>query len=88
MKRAFWVALLLCAGGGALWWATLSQAVFSCEACIERDGRRLCQTVRAASEDAARETARSNVCNAIGRDLTDRLACQTAPTTTVVCGRP
>jgi len=88
MKRALWTLLLVGAAGGVLWWASLSQAAFSCEACVERDGHRLCQTVRAATEDAARQTALSNVCNATGRDLTERLACQAAPTTTVVCGRP
>jgi hypothetical protein len=88
MKRAALIVLGVAAASGLLWWASLSQAAFSCEACIEVDGRRLCQTVRAASEDAARQTAVSNVCNSVGRDLTERLACQNAPTTVVVCGRP
>jgi len=88
MKRAAWVVLGLAALIGILWWGTLSQAGFSCEACIEAGGRQLCQTVQAESEEMARQTAVSNVCNSVGRDLTERLACQSAPTTRVVCGRP
>lgn len=88
MKRAALALLGLLAAVAVLYWASLSQAAFSCEACVEIAGRRLCQTVRAESEDAARGTAVSNVCNAVGSDLTERLACQSAPTTTVVCGRP
>jgi len=88
VKRAVAIVLALTALVGLLYWASLSQAGYSCEACADKAGMRLCQTVAAASEDLARQTAVSNVCNAVGQDLTERLACQAAATTTVTCGRP
>ncbi len=88
MKRALLALLGVVGAVGALYWVSVSQAAFSCEACVDASGQRFCQTVRAATEETSHENARANVCNATRGDLTQRLACRNAPSTTVVCGRP
>lgn len=85
MPRPLLIALAIAAFAALLWAVTMAGAGVACEACTDVGGERVCQRVRAPTHDEATQTAISNLCNATGRDLGDRLACQRAASTTIQC---
>lgn len=85
MPRALVITGIVAAFAGLLWAATMAGAGISCEACLDLGGKPFCQTVRAATHEQAAQTVISNLCNAAGRDVTDRLACQRSPGTKLRC---
>lgn len=85
MNRVWTRMAIVAAGLALLWFATMRQAGVRCEACTDMGGERLCRAVHGGSHEMAAQTALSNLCNELHRDLTARLACQRAPTTTLHC---
>lgn len=84
--RRFLIGLaVLAAGAGMLYAVTLSMTGVECEVCVQAEGGSLCRTVAAASRDAAAGTAISNACAVVGRNVTERVACERREPLSLVC---
>jgi hypothetical protein len=68
-----------------LYAATVRHAGVECEACVEGPAGRLCRTVAGATEEQAAGTAMSNACALVGRNVTERLACERRPPASLAC---
>lgn len=85
MRRWVGSAAVLLAVAGVLYFATLSQAGFECEACMEFQGRQSCRTVAGPSEADARRGAISNACATLTSGVTETLRCEGAPPVRLEC---
>ena len=85
MNRVWTRVAIAAAGLALLWFATMQQAGVRCEACSDLGGQPVCRVVHGASHEMAAKIALSNLCNELHGDLTSRLACQRAPTTSLHC---
>lgn len=70
-----------------LYVATLSQAAFECEACMEFDGRRECRTVMGPSREEAERGAVSNACALLTRGVTETVRCEGSRPARLECRR-
>jgi hypothetical protein len=88
MRRALIVIAILAVVGYGLYAATIRLAAVECEACVEDAAGRVCRTVAGASQDQASSTALSNACAVLGRNVTERLACERRPPAALSCRTP
>lgn len=87
--RGFLIGLaVLVAGAALLYGVTMSMTGIECEVCVQAEGGSLCRTVAAATRDAAVGTALSNACAVVGRNVTERVACERREPLSLVCHAP
>jgi hypothetical protein len=67
---------VLIAGGGALYWTTLSHAGVECEVCIRYEGRERCASAAAPSEAEAEQAATMTACGVLAGGVTGAISCQ------------
>jgi len=85
MRRAL-IGLAAAAGlVGLLYAVTMGMTGVECEVCVQAEGGSLCRTVAAATRDAAVGTALSNACAVVGRNVTERVACERRDPLSLVC---
>ena len=68
---------------GALLYSTMNLAKFRVEVCMSFNGRTDCRTASADTEEHALRSATSNACGLIASGVTDSLACEHSPPTSV-----
>jgi hypothetical protein len=89
MKWTSWLAAAVLLGIVALVViSSLRVASVRCEVCVSFGGREACRSVEAASEDEARHGAHANACALLASGVTDTLACERTPNSTVRCAAP
>ena len=89
MKWTSWLAAAVLAGIAAVVVvSSLRVADVRCEVCVSFDGREACRSVEAASEEEARAGAHTNACALLASGVTDTLACERTPDTSVRCAAP
>jgi hypothetical protein len=69
----------------ALYAATLSQAGFECEVCVEWRDRQNCRVVVGPTQAEARNGAISNACATLTRGVTEGLRCEGKEPVSVQC---
>lgn len=75
MKRLLVTLAVGLAVVGLLYAATLSQAGFECEACMQFEGRQTCRSVVGPTLDEAKRDAISNACALLTSGVTRSLRC-------------
>jgi hypothetical protein len=85
MRRIALTAAVLALVVVALYAATLSQAGFECEACVEWEGRQSCRVVVGPTQAEARSGAISNACATLTRGVTEVLRCGGTEPVSVQC---
>jgi hypothetical protein len=89
MKWTSWLAAAVLVGIVAVVVvSSLRVADVRCEVCVSFDGQEACRSVEAASEEEARRGAHSNACALLASGVTDTLACERTPDSSVNCGSP
>jgi hypothetical protein len=63
---------------------TIGTNKFRCEVCITFNGRTACRTAAASTEAQAARTATENACAQIASGVTDSMACESTPPTSLV----
>ena len=76
MKGLLITLAVLIAGGGALYWTTLSHAGVECEVCIRYEGRERCASAAAPSEAEAEQAATMTACGVLAGGVTGAISCQ------------
>ena len=84
--KALLVVLGIVAGVAVLYFSTLGQAGFECEACVEFGGRERCGSARAASEVEATRSAIATACAPLTRGVTETLDCGRKAPQALRCG--
>ncbi len=69
----------------ALVYATVAETGVECEVCVEFNGRNACRTGTAADRAGAVRGAVSNACKVLSSGVTQSIACDQTPPTSVVC---
>lgn len=64
-------------------YTTLGNRRYRCEVCMAFQGRSACRTAGASTEDQALRTATENACALIASGVTDSIACDNTPPTSV-----
>ena len=64
-------------------YTTLGNRRYRCEVCMAFQGRSACRTAGASTEDQALRTAAENACALIASGVTDSIACDNTPPTSV-----
>ena len=64
-------------------YTTLGNRRYRCEVCMAFQGRSACRTAGASTEGQALRTASENACALIASGVTDSIACDTTPPTSV-----
>jgi len=86
MKWTSWVTLV---GLGAIIALVIVSSLevgrVRCEVCIEFGGRRACRAVDGASEEQARASAINNACAFLASGVTDSMACERTPPSSLAC---
>ena len=81
------VVILAIAFGAAvlavLVFTTIGTNKFRCEVCITFNGRTACRTAGASTEAQAVRTATENACAQIASGVTDSMACENTPPTSL-----
>ena len=89
MKWTSWLAAVVLAGIVAVVVvSSLQVAGVRCEVCVSFRGREACRAVDAASEEEARRGAHTNACALLASGVTDSLACERTPESSVRCTAP
>jgi len=70
---------------GALFWATLAETGVECEVCVDFAGRSACRTGTASDRAGAIRGAVSNACKVLASGVTQSIACDGTPPTSVEC---
>jgi len=68
---------------GVLVYTTMGNARYRCEACMSFQGRSACRTAGASTKQQALRTATENACAQIASGVTDSIACENSPPTSV-----
>lgn len=80
MRKLLIVLAALAAGGGVLYWTTLSNAGVECEVCIRYEGRERCASAAAPTGPEALQAATMTACGVLAGGVTGAIGCQaTAP---------
>jgi len=74
----FVVAVLI-----VLVYTTMGNRRYRCEVCVSFQGRPACRTAGASTEAQALRTATENACALIASGVTDSMACENTPPTSV-----
>ncbi len=69
----------------ALVYATLGETGVECEVCVDFNGRGACRTGTASDREGAVRGAVSNACKVLSSGVTQSIACDQTPPTSVVC---
>jgi hypothetical protein len=86
MKWTSWVTLIGLGGIVALVIAaSLEVGQVRCEVCIEFRGNRACRAVDGESEEQARVSAINNACALLASGVTDTMACERTPPSSLEC---
>ena len=86
MKWTSWVTLIGLGGIIALVIASsLSVGQVRCEVCIEYRGNRACRAVDGENEMQARTSAINNACALLASGVTDTMACERTPPSSLEC---
>ena len=85
MRRALIGLAVAAALAGLLYATTVSLAGAECEVCVVGEGGRVCRSVASATREQAASTALSNACSVLGRNVTERLACERREPASLVC---
>jgi hypothetical protein len=64
-------------------YTTLGNRRYRCEVCMAFQGRSACRTAGASTEEQALRTATENACALISSGVTDSIACDNTPPTSV-----
>jgi hypothetical protein len=89
VKWTSWVTALALAGLVAVVvLSSLSIGSVRCEVCIEFRGRQVCRAVDGNDEAEARAAAVTNACALLASGVTDTVACQNTPPSSVHCSTP
>ena len=70
---------------GYIVYSTLRPAKFSCEVCMEFQGRVACRTASGNTREEVTRTAMDNACAQISSGMTDSIACSQTPPKSVSC---
>ena len=65
--------------------STLQVGAHECEVCMSFEGREICRTVAASTEEDARRGAVDNACALLTSGMTNTLRCSRTPPTSVRC---
>lgn len=86
MKWTSWVTLVGLGGiVGFVVLSSLDVGQVRCEVCIDFGGRRACRAVDAKTEEQARMSAINNTCAFLASGVTDMMACERTPPSTLSC---
>ena len=69
----------------ALVYATLGETGVECEVCVDFNERGACRTGTASDREGAVRGAVSNACKVLSSGVTQSIACDQTPPTSVVC---
>ncbi len=85
-RRRPWIPLLVvAAGAGVLYAATVAQGRVECEACMVYAGQRTCSLVAAATRPEAERRAITHACSILSQGVTAGLECQRVPPESMRC---
>jgi hypothetical protein len=70
---------------GYIVYSTLRPAKFSCEVCMEFQGRVACRTASGNTREEVTRTAMENACAQISSGMTDSIACSQSPPKSISC---
>ena len=79
----FGVAIL-----GAMFYLSMGLAQYTCEVCVDFNGRSQCRSASGADQATARRTAHDNACAFLVASKTDGFLCGQTQPTRVVCQEP
>ena len=65
--------------------STLSLGGYSCEVCMEFQGRSKCRSAKGSTREEARKTAVDNACAFLASGVTDGIACTNTPPKSARC---
>ncbi len=86
MKKNKTLLIILVFGGAfaaIMWTSTRNLAKHRVEVCVEYQGRKACRTAAGATREQAERTAHDNACALIASGMTDSIACQNTPASSV-----
>ena len=84
MKKPVWIGIVLAlAIIGYIVYSSMNLASHRVEICIAFNGRATCRTASGATEEFARRTATTNACGELASGVTDSIACENTPPSTV-----
>ncbi len=84
-KTSIAIAVFVLLVLGLIVFSTLSLGGYSCEVCMEYQGRSKCRTARGSTEEEARKTGIDNACAFLASGVTDSIACTNTPPKSVQC---
>lgn len=82
-KTQLWIALAAIAFIGLVVFSTFRLSRHRVEVCMEYQGRRACRTAAGETLEKARRAAIDNACALIASGVTDSIACQNTPPSSV-----
>ncbi len=80
VATAFGVIVLL-----MILYASIGLSRYTCEVCIEFNGRSKCRSAAGSSREEAQRTATDNACSFLASGMTDSMACSHATPSSVRC---
>ena len=85
MRNPVWIGVVFIVGMlAAIIYSTMGSNEFRVEICLNFKGRgEVCKTASGATEEFALRSARTNACGQIASGVTDTIACENTPPTSV-----
>ena len=66
-------------------WASLGLTQYTCEVCMEFNGRSKCRSAAGPTREEAQRTATDNACSFLASGMTESIRCSSTPPASVKC---